>query len=100
MNFDSFKVVVLSLLILFGVSFQLNIHQSVAQPRSDLEIVWYSDISLLYDGLKNNEVDIIGCDLPYENFGEAQENLNIQLASYDENVILEFDINNNYTILS
>ena len=99
MNFDSFKVVVLLSLILFGVSFQLNIHQSIAEPRSDLEIVWYSDISLLYDGLKNNEVDIMGCDLPYENFGEAQENLNIQLASYDENGILEFDINNNYTIL-
>jgi len=71
-----------------------------AQPRSDLEIIWYSDFSICYSALKNHDVDIMGYELTYDLFEDAQTDPNIQLASYDENGILEFDINNNYSIPS
>ena len=71
-----------------------------AQPRRDLEIAWYPDFSTCYSGLKTDEVDI-ACDfLSYEQFKDAQADPNIQLASYDETGIIEFDINNNYSIMS
>ena len=94
------RIIVFSILILFGASFQLNIYKGSAEPQSNLEILWYSDVPTLYNALQNNEVDVMNYPLPYEFFGDAQENPNIQLASYDENGIYEFDINNNYTIPS
>jgi ABC-type transport system substrate-binding protein len=78
----------------------MNIKQVAAQPRRDLEITWYSDASSCYSALKNQEVDIDGYALTHEQFEDAQADPAIQLASYDENGIFEFDINNNYSIIS
>jgi len=77
-----------------------NITDVNAQPRSDLEIAWYSDISTCYSALKNHDIDIMGYELTYGQFEDAQTDQYIQLASYDENGIFQFDINNNYSIPS
>ena len=97
----SLFVLICVLALTFSILVETSNFPSVnAQARSDLEITWYSDISLCYSALKNHTVDITGYPLTYEQFEDAQADPDVQLASYDENGIFEFDINNNYSIPS
>ncbi|MBE0520466.1 hypothetical protein IBX35_05445, partial [Candidatus Bathyarchaeota archaeon] len=81
----------------------LNVTQVNAEPGGNMELKWYLSSSACYSALKNGEVDIattcIGSGgLSYEQFEDAQADPDVQLASYDESGIFEFDINNNYSI--
>lgn len=69
-----------------------------AQTRSNLEITWYSTPDAAYSGLKNDQVDFVQWTLTLSQFVDAQTDPNVQLASFEENGIYEFDINNNYTM--
>ena len=94
----SLFVLICVLALTFSILVETSNFPSVnAQARSDLEITWYSDISLCYSALKNHTVDITGYPLIYEQFEDAQTDPDIQLASYEENGIFEFAINNNYS---
>lgn len=86
------------MLILYIPAEFSNVIDVNAQPRSNLEIIWYSDFSLCYSALENDEVDLVAYPLSYEQFEDAQTNPDIQLASYEENHIFEIDINNNYSL--
>ena len=95
------KLVVFILAFLLAFSMFVTISNFVdvkGQPRSDLEIKWFSDVNICYSALKNHDVDIIGYELSYQQFEDAQTDPDVQLASYDKNDIFEFDINNNYSI--
>lgn len=97
-EFASRIVVVIAAVFLLTSLIQVSSVKSTA--RSDVCFKGYSSTEDAFTALLNDEVDIMCYSLSYEQFENAQTNPNIQLASYDENGIFQFDVNNNYSIIS
>lgn len=76
-----------------------TLHVAKAQPRSDLDIVWYESSDAAWTALKNDEIDFIQWSLTKLQKEEAETNPDLCLASYTENGMMEFDFNNNQTIM-
>ncbi len=64
-----------------------------------LEVFFYETPDLAYGALKACAVDFIQWGLTAEQVRDACEDPNLQLASYAENGMFEFDVNSNYTIM-
>ena len=88
------------LAILLMTSIYMIPRPAKAQPRSDLDIYWYGSPDAAWTALINDEIDFIQWSLTEEQKAAAEENPDIQLASYAENGMFEFDFNNNCTIPS
>jgi hypothetical protein len=71
-----------------------------AEARSDLDVTFYASDSAAWTALLGGQADFIQWALTKEQKEAAEANPNIQLARVDENGMFEFDINNNYTIMT
>jgi hypothetical protein len=71
-----------------------------AEARSDLDVTFYASDSAAWTALLGGQADFIQWALTKEQKEAAEVNPNIQLCRVDENGYMEFDVNNNYSILS
>ena len=69
-----------------------------ASPRSDVDIRFYGSQAAAYAALVAGDVDFIQWSVTAAQKVAIEANPNICLASYSENGMMEFDLNNNYTI--
>jgi len=67
-------------------------------PRSNADIYFFGSVDSAYAALKAGQVDCIQWALTHEQYVDAQNDADLCVASYAENGMFEFDINNNYTI--
>jgi hypothetical protein len=70
-----------------------------AAPRTDLDIIWYTNPDTAFTALQADEVDMIQWSLTNEQKVAVEGNPDLQIASYVENGMMEFDLNNNLTIV-
>ena len=70
-----------------------------AQPRSNLDIIWYTSPESAFTALVNDEVDMIQWALTKEQREAVEANPDLQISAYTENGMFEFDFNNNMTIM-
>jgi len=70
-----------------------------AQPRADADIRFYETEDTLFAALQADEVDFMQWSLTKLQKEAAEANPNLQVVSYTENGMMEFDLNNNYTIM-
>lgn len=68
------------------------------QPRSDLEITWFTSETAAYDTLKAGQVDLMQWSLSKAQREDTQIDPNLQLGRRENNDMFEFDLNNNKTI--
>jgi ABC-type transport system substrate-binding protein len=75
---------------------------SAASPRhcKGLDVNFYESNIKAFSALRAGEVDFIQWSLTYEQYLTACASPDLQLAGFSENMMMEFDINNNYTIPS
>jgi hypothetical protein len=71
-----------------------------AEARSDLDVTFYASDTAAWTALLGGQADFIQWALTKEQKEAAEANPNIQLCRVDENGMYEFDINNNYSILT
>jgi len=62
-----------------------------------LDVMFYSNDDLAFAALLAGEVDFVQWSLTYEQYIDACNTPDLQLAGYAENGMMEFDLNNNYT---
>jgi len=67
--------------------------------RADLDIIWYTNSDTAFTALQNDEVDMIQWALTDTQKIAVEGNPNLQIAQYVENGMMEFDLNNNLTII-
>ncbi|TET64068.1 hypothetical protein E3J49_05060, partial [Candidatus Bathyarchaeota archaeon] len=67
-------------------------------PRSDVEILFYENQASAYAALKTGEVDFIQGLLTYEQRLDAEDDPDLCVSDIIENVMMQFDLHNNYTI--
>jgi ABC-type transport system substrate-binding protein len=63
-----------------------------------LDVYFYASDSTAFAALLAGEIDFMQWSLTYEQYLDACATPDLQLAGYSENGMMEFDINNNYTI--
>ncbi len=85
------------------VSYTAQDGKYFAPPRAgpsmdNLLIKYYGNTSILYDALKNGEVDLTDLDLTQAQMDEVFNNTNVQAAVSPAPFLYEFDFNNNDTI--
>jgi hypothetical protein len=68
--------------------------------RGDLDVTFYASDSAAWTALLGGQADFIQWALSKEQKEAAEANPNIQLCRVDENGMFEFDVNNNYSILT
>ncbi|MCK4478761.1 hypothetical protein KAU88_09610 [Candidatus Bathyarchaeota archaeon] len=74
---------------------------AVNGPRTDdLIIRYYTNVEQAYGALKAGLIDIVGCELTADLYGDAINDANIVLAHVGDRGMCEFDLNNNHTIQS
>jgi len=76
-----------------------TINVAKAQPRSDIDIIWYESSDAAWTALKDGEIDFIQWSLTKLQKEAAETNPDLAMASYTENGMMEFDFNNNQTIM-
>jgi hypothetical protein len=96
-NFGLVISALLIALMLFSVLPTINIVK--AQPRSDLDIVWYTNDDAAFTAMKNGEVDIVQWSLTKLQKEATEADPNLAIGQYVENGMMEFDLNNNETIM-
>jgi len=96
-NFGLVISALLIALMLFSVLPTINIVK--AQPRSNLDIVWYTNDDAAFTAMKNGEVDIVQWSLTKLQKEATEADPNLCIGQYVENGMMEFDLNNNETIL-
>ena len=102
-----------TLMVLFLLSLypMLNV-PAQAQPRRDIELTWYADVSSAFSALQAGTIDVVAFNswsdaLPLQEGQQLSKNLkqvaesdpNLQIAQYTGNDMAEFDLNNNLTIM-
>lgn len=87
-------ILVISLLI----SMQLQVIAPPSRHCKGLEIYFYKNPDEAFTALKAGEIDIMQWYLNEQQYEDAVTHPDLLLASYAENGMFEFDINNNYTI--
>jgi len=87
-------ILVISLLI----SMQLQVIAPQSRHCKGLEICFYENPDEAFTALKAGEIDIMQWCLREQQYEDAVTHPDLLLASYAENGMMEFDINNNYTI--
>jgi hypothetical protein len=96
------KIVILAIAIL-SVLMLVSLYPTRAYAangsRTDLDIVWYTNSDTAFTALQADEVDMIQWSLTNEQRVSVEGNPNLQIASYVENGMMEFDLNNNKTII-
>jgi hypothetical protein len=94
-----FATAILAVLMLVAMFPMINPAKAAQGPRSDLDIVWYASSDAAFTALVNDEVDMMQWALTKEQKEAVEANPNLQIGSYAENGMMEFDINNNATIM-
>ncbi len=97
-RFDMFIVCIL--VVSFLVSTQPHVAAPLPRHDKGLEIHFYNSRDEAFAALSAGEIDIMQYYLTKQQYETATQHPNLLLAGYDENVIYEFDINNNYTVQS
>ncbi len=69
-----------------------------SEVRADVDILFYGGHEAAYAALIAGEVDFIQWSLTYEQKQAVEANPDLCVAKYSENGMMEFDINNNYTM--
>ncbi|RJS77520.1 hypothetical protein CW667_03170 [Candidatus Bathyarchaeota archaeon] len=69
-----------------------------ASPRSDVDIKFYGSHEAAYAALVAGDVDFIQWSLTYEQRLAVEDDPDLAVAGYCENGMMEFDLNNNYTV--
>jgi hypothetical protein len=64
-----------------------------------LDIIWYTTSDAAYTALVADEVDMLQWSLTEEQRIAVEANPNLQIGQYVENGMMEFDLNNNLTIM-
>jgi len=88
-------VAVLATLLLMSI---YTVFPVKASPRSDVDIYFYGSHEAAYAALVAGEVDFIQWSLTYEQRMAVEEDTNICVSAYSENGMMEYDLNNNYTV--
>jgi len=99
----SFHGLVISIMLLSSILLSSVIMINVSKadekgPRSDLRISFYGNVSDAYAALKNGDVDFLDWPLNQTYLQDAEDDSNLSVAGGIDNVMYEFDINNNYSI--
>ena len=81
------------------VSCQLTVLAVSPRHCKGLDTYFYASDNEAFAALMVGEIDFMDWPLTYEQYLDARTSPDLQLASYAENGISEFDINNNYTIV-
>ncbi len=76
------------------------INPANAEARSDLDVTFYASPDTAFASLMAGQIDFMPWALTREQRDAAEMNPNVQICRVDELGMYEFDINNNYTILS
>ena len=71
-----------------------------AAGRSDIDVTFYASPDAAWTALVGGQADMMQWSLTKVQMEAAEADPNIVLERYDENGFYEFDLNNNYTILS
>jgi hypothetical protein len=66
--------------------------------RSDVDVRFYGSHEAAYAALKAGDVDFIQWSLTYEQRLDVEADPDMAVTGYSENGMMEFDLNNNYTI--
>jgi ABC-type transport system substrate-binding protein len=77
---------------------QLTVNAYSPRHCKGLDVYFYASDDKAFGALLAGEVDFIDWPLTYEQYLDACESPDLELAAYAENGMGEFDINNNYTI--
>jgi hypothetical protein len=71
-----------------------------AEARADLDVTFYASDAAAWTALLGGQADFIQWSLTKEQKEAAEGNPNIQICRVDENGMYEFDLNNNYSIIT
>ena len=71
-----------------------------AAGRSDIDVTFYASPDAAWTALVGGQADMMQWSLTKVQMEAAEADPNLVLERYDENGFYEFDLNNNYTILS
>jgi hypothetical protein len=93
-------VVILALLMLSLLIPMYAFAPVKAEARSDIDLTFYGSPDAAYTALTAGQADFLVWALTKEQKDAAELNPNIQICRVDEQGMYEFDLNNNYTILS
>jgi ABC-type transport system substrate-binding protein len=69
-----------------------------APARSDVDVRFYGSHDTAYAALKAGDVDFIQWSVTYEQKLDVEDDPDLCVAGYSENGMMEFDLNNNYTM--
>jgi len=94
-----YRLLIAAILIALTIGMVLPIIPVKAQPRTDLNIIYYTSPDAAFTALVNDEVDTIQWALTKEQKEAVEANPDLQIAAYTENGMFEFDLNNNATIM-
>ncbi len=89
--------IAITLVVSLLVSVQPRVAAPLPRHVAGLEIRFFGSPDEAFAALSNDEIDIMQWALTAQQYEMAAQHPNLLLAGYDENVVYEFDINNNYT---
>jgi len=69
-----------------------------APARSDVDVRFYGSHEAAYAALKAGDVDFIQWSVTYEQKLDVEDDPDLCVAGYTENGMMEYDLNNNYTV--
>jgi len=69
-----------------------------ASAKSDVDVRFYGNHEAAYAALKAGDVDFIQWSVTYEQKLDIEDDPDLCVTGYSENGMMEFDLNNNYTI--
>lgn len=94
------KLLIAATLTIFLLSLypMLNV-PAVAQPRKDIDLIWYADADSAFAALQAGTIDMMQWPLTKVQKEAVEADPDLQLAGYTENGMMEFDLNNNETII-
>lgn len=72
--------------------------KAIRGPKSDVDIMFYGSQEEAYSALVAGDVDFIQGSLTYEQKQRVEEDPNLCVAGFNENVMMQLDLNNNYTV--
>jgi len=69
-----------------------------AAARADVDVRFYGSHDAAYLALKAGTVDFIQWSITYEQKLDVEDDPDLSVAQYTENGMMEYDLNNNYTV--
>jgi ABC-type transport system substrate-binding protein len=94
----SVSAIVLILVILMVPVYSVFPVKVASGPRSDVEIRFYDSRDAAFAALKAGDIDFIQGSLTYEQRMDVEADPNLCVSGIIENAMMQFDLNNNYTV--